>query len=352
MSVRTMLFMVPAALAILGLLTAAGLGNPEPAQAADEPWLTIPGKKGPGAGKKVVLVSGDEEYRSEETIPELARILAHRHGFDCTVLFAIDPADGTIAPNVNNNIPGLEQLADADLAIFLIRWRNLPDAQMKPIIEYVESGRPIIGLRTATHAFGLASKTYGKYTWDSQEPGYEGGFGHQVLGTTWVSHHGAHAKEGTRGIIAPGQEKHPIVRGIAPGSIFGTTDVYGVRLPLPGDSRPVVLGEVTETLQPDSKAVAGEKNNPMMPIAWTKSYPTASGRRARVFTSTMGASQDFAYEGTRRLIVNGVYWALGMEAKIPARSNVDLVAKFEPQPYGVRKNEEWKPGKKPAQLER
>lgn len=343
----------PAALALFSLLLAAGAAEAAQGSArASEPWITIPGGDGPGKGKHVVVISGDEEYRSEETLPELARILAKRHGFTCTVLFAVDPKDGTISPNVNNNIPGLEKLKTADLAIMLIRWRNLPDDQMKHLVDYIESGRPIVGLRTSTHAFKLNSPTYGKYTWDSKTPGYEGGFGYQVLGTTWMNHHGEHAKEGTRGVTAPGQEKNPILRGIEPGSIFGTTDVYGVPQPLPGDSRPLVLGEVTETLEPDSKAVAGPKNAPMMPVAWTKSYRAASGKTARVFTTTMGASQDFAYEGTRRLIVNGVYWALGMEDRIPARSNVDFVGTFKATPFGTKKDEAWKPGVRPSDLAR
>src|SRR4051794_5926721 len=72
--------------------------------AADE-WVTYPGGDGPGKGKHVVFVSGDEEYRSEEGLPQLAKILAKRHGFRCTVLFAVDPKDGTISPNVKDNIP-------------------------------------------------------------------------------------------------------------------------------------------------------------------------------------------------------------------------------------------------------
>src|SRR6266508_4385591 len=84
-----------------------------PVHAAD-PWVVYEGSDGPGKGKHVVLVSGDEEYRSEEALPQLAKILARHHGFKCTVLFAIDPADGTINPNVSN-IPGLEALKTADL---------------------------------------------------------------------------------------------------------------------------------------------------------------------------------------------------------------------------------------------
>src|SRR5947209_11267872 len=86
---------------------------------------------GSGKGRNVVLVSGDDEYRSEEALPQLARILSKRHGFRCTVLFAIDPKTGEINPQVNNNIPGLEALKTADLMVIFTRFRNLPDEQMK-----------------------------------------------------------------------------------------------------------------------------------------------------------------------------------------------------------------------------
>src|SRR5207245_4364627 len=135
------------------------------ARAGEPLWLTYQGGEGPGRGKRIVLVSGDEEYRSEEALPQLGKILAMRHGFKCTVLFAIDPKDGTINPDVNNNIPGLEALDRADLMIIFTRFRDLPDEQMKHVVDYVESGRPIIGLRTATHAFNLkADKAYAKYS--------------------------------------------------------------------------------------------------------------------------------------------------------------------------------------------
>ena len=122
-----------------------------------EDRLIVLGKNGPGRGKRVVLISGDEEYRSEQALPQLARILAEHHGFDCTVLFAVDPADGAINPDRTDNIPGLETLDSADLMILFTRFRDLPDAQMKHIVDYIDSGKPIVALRTATHAFDLKS---------------------------------------------------------------------------------------------------------------------------------------------------------------------------------------------------
>lgn len=280
----------------------------------------------PGSGKHIVLVSGDEEYRSEETLPQLGKILAKHHGFRCTVLFAIDPKDGTINPNVRNNIPGLEKLKDADLLVLFTRLRDLPDEQMKHIVDYVEAGKPIVALRTATHAFDLSSPTYECFSWKSKT--WDGGFGRKILGETWINHHGHHGKEGTRGILAGNQSQSPILRGIHDQEIFGPTDVYGVRLPMPSDCIPLVLGQVTATLDPKSPAVEGKKNNPMMPIAWTR---TING--ARYFTTTMGASQDFENEALRRLVVNSCYWALGMEAKIPDKAVVDLVGDFRPTTF-------------------
>ncbi|MGL4419425.1 MAG: ThuA domain-containing protein [Gemmataceae bacterium] len=307
---------------------------------ADDLWLTIPGSpKQPGSGKKVVLVSGDEEYRSEQTLSQLAQILAKQHGFDCTVLFAIDPKDGSVNPNQVNNIPGLEALENADLLILFTRFRNLPDAQMKFIADYVESGKPVIGLRTSTHAFANPkSEKYAKYHWQSKVPGWEGGFGRTILGETWVAHHGHHGKEGTRGILNPDKANHPILRGIANGDVYGTSDVY-TAMP-PADCNILINGEVTESFAFDAKATAGEKNKPMMPISWTRTV-----NNARIFTTTMGASEDFSYEGTRRMLVNATYWTTGLEQQIPAKSSVKIVGTFKPLPF---KNNGFHKGHKPA----
>ncbi len=312
---------------LLGLTLCANL------RGAEQPFVVYEGKEGPGHGKHVVLVSGDEEYRSEEALPQLAKILSERQGCKCTVLFAVDPASGQIDPNIRTNIPGLAALQDADLLVLFTRFRELPDDQMKYIADYVESGRPIVALRTSTHAFdNKASAKYARYAWQSKE--WEGGFGRQVLGETWINHHGHHGKQSTRGIIAPGMQDNPILRGIKDGDIWGPTDVYGVRLPLPGDSQPLVLGQVLTGMQPGDSPLAGEKNDPMMPVAWTKTFTTPSGKKGRVFTTTMGASQDLLSEGTRRMLVNACLWALGLEDQIPAKSNVDLVGRYEPHPFG------------------
>jgi type 1 glutamine amidotransferase len=304
---------------------------------AAEQWITFAGKDGPGHGKQVVLVSGDEEYRSEEALPQLAKILAERHGFKCTVVFAIDPKTGQIDPNVRDNIPGLAALDSADLMIIATRFRDLPDDQMQHIVKYVESGKPIIGMRTATHAFNIGGdKTYAKYSFNSRE--WPNGFGKQVLGETWVNHHGAHGSQSTRGILATDAKDHPILRGLKDGDIWGPTDVYTVNLPLPGDSQPLVYGQVLQGMKFDDPPLAGPKNDPMMPVAWVKSFETDSGKKARIFTTTMGAATDLAAAGTRRMLVNAAYWCVGLEDKIPAEgTNVELVGEFHPSPFGFNK---------------
>ncbi len=315
---------------------------------ADDAWLTVPGGEGPGKGKRVVLVSGDEEYRSEEALPQLAKILAAHHGFDCTVLFAIDPDTGVIDPANRTNIPGLEHLRDADLMVIATRFRTLPDQQMKEVDDYLRRGGPVVGLRTATHAFDFPKGgTYRHYHWKHGGEEFLEGFGRQVLGETWIAHHGKHGTEGTRGVIAPGAEGHPILRGIVDGDVYGPTDVYRVRLPLPGDSQPLLLGQVLAGLTPDTPPVEGEKNEPLMPIAWTKTYAMAGGPSGRVFTTTMGASNDLPSAGFRRLLVNACYWACGLEAVIPSKADVAIVGGFEPSPF---KMNGFRQGVKPSDL--
>jgi len=291
----------------------------------------------PGNGKHVVLVSGDEEYRSEEMVIQFGRILAKRHGFDCTVLFAIDPENGEINPVVRSNIPHLETLGTADVLIVNLRFRDLPDEQMKHFDDYLKKGKPVLGIRTSTHAFNIPKEnTYARYSFNYSGQGgaveWNQGFGRLVLGETWISHHGQHGTEATRGVIVPEQKENPIVRGCE--DIFGPTDVYTVRLPLPGDSKPLVYGQVLEGMRPTDKPVAGQKNEPMMPIAWTKTYRINGGQKGQVFTSTMGSSQDFESEGLRRLLVNAVYWLAGQEERIPQSANVAIVGTYETLPMG------------------
>ncbi len=308
---------------------------------AAEPWVVYDGFDGPGKGKHIVLVSGDEEYRSEEAFPQLGKILAKHHGFTCTVLFAVDPESGTIDPDNTRNIPGLQTLRSADLMIIATRFRDLPDEQMRYVAEYLDAGKPVIGMRAAVVAFRLRSQTYERFSCNSRT--WRGGFGQQILGQTWISHHGQHGRQSTRGVLVPRAKDHPIVRGCD--DIWGPTDVYTVRNPLPGDSKVLLLGQVLAGMSPTDQPVEGPKNEPMMSMAWTKTYRGADGQIGRVFTTTMGAATDLQSEGLRRLLVNATYWCVGMEGQIPAKANAELVGKFEPLPFGFGR---YKKGVKPS----
>lgn len=301
-----------------------------PSFAAD-PWLTYPANDGPGEGKHIVFIAAEESYRSELSMPLMARILSQQ-GFKCTVLFAIDPQTGNIDPRINNNIPGLEQLQSADLMVAFMRWRELPDDQMKHIVEYTESGRPIIGIRNATHPFRYATRTDSPYTrFDSASKEPEGGWGRMVLGETWVSHYGKNLVESTQCEILNFAGSHPIFRGVQR-SFWIPDDVYGISEKLAGDSEPLLMGQPLAGWTSTDKPVA---DKPAIPIAWTKSYTGSQGKAARVFTTTMGHGDAFRVDDFRRMLVNACYWCLEMEDRIDPQSNVSLIGSYEPGPAGA-----------------
>jgi hypothetical protein len=301
-------------------------------QAEEPQWLEFEGKTGPGVGKHIVLISGDDEYRSEEALPMLAKILATRHGFKCTVLFSLDPNTGEIKPDNHNNIPGMSALDSADMAILSLRFRELPDADMRHFVDFFQAGKPILGMRTSTHAFHYEKNKqspFAKFGFNSGE--WQGGFGQQVLGDTWVSHHGNHGSQSTRGVTNEKHADHPILKGVK--DVWGPTDVYGITH-LGDDAEILLHGQVLEGMKPSDKPVKGAQNEPMMPLFWTREYKTESGKVSKIVCTTMGASLDLESEGLRRMTVNSVYWALGMADKIPDESNVDYVGEYKPTMFG------------------
>lgn len=327
-------------------------------------WLSVSANADMAKNKRIVLITGDEEYRSEEALPMLANILAKQHGFDCTVLFAQDPEHpGIVDPNYLHNIPGLDALEDADLAIIFTRFRELPDEQMDHIQSYLMKGKPVIGIRTATHAFHVKDSTskwlhYGNF-YEGEMEEWSGGFGRLVLGEKWISHHGHHKHQSTRGMFADGP--HPILTGIEDGEIWGSTDVYGIRLPMPGDSKPLLLGQVVNRAgeydesdiffgmkDSDTEAASEKKmrdesvidpNDPMMPIAWTKSYTLPGGKTGQSFASTIGSSSDMLSESIRRMYVNACYHLMGLE--VPAKASVEIVGEYTPTQYSFQTDEYW-----------
>lgn len=289
--------------------------------------LSYKGTSGPGAGKHIVLIAGDHEYRSEESLPMLARMLAKHHGFTCTVLFNIDPATGTIVAGTPSNIPGMDALDTADLAVVFLRFQDLSDEQMKPLDDYLKRGGPVVGMRTATHAFKIpAGKTYAKYSFGHKGEDYPLGFGHQVLGQTWVGHYGRNHQQSTKISIVPDQSQHPILRGVK--------DVWvqaGGYVGKPTSGTVLTMAQPLNGMTPDSPP---SDTQPPMPSEWTRTYTSESGQTGRVFTSLYGTPEDLTNEGYRRLMINGIFWAAGLEDSITADLNVEPVGPFQPNTFG------------------
>ena len=290
--------------------------------------LDLPGKKGPGKGKTIVLVSGDEEYRTEESMPMLAKILSQKHGFDCKVLFAWDSAGKHIDPNNQAGVRGWEHLKSADLMLIGTRFRKPTAEQAKHVTEFLNAGKPIIGIRTSTHAFNGSGKFGDKISY--------GAFGPLVMGEGWVNHHGRHKVEGARGVVEAKNAKHPILNGVK--DVFGPSDVYGIRRLTDKDTI-LLRGAVTASLDPKSKLVEG-KNDPMQPLAWLHPYEAPNGKGGTTFCTTMGASVDLVSEDLRRLLVNASYHLTGL--KVPKNADASYVDPFYPSFYGfIRDKNHW-----------
>jgi hypothetical protein len=310
------------------------------AHAADGPqWLTYPGGDGPGKGKRIVIIAADQEYRSEESMPMLAKILSTHHGFDCTVLFGVND-QGEVDPTMpvypekgkplkEHHIPGLEHLASADLVVFFARLLTLPMPERELIVKYVDSGKPIIALRTGNHAFHapLPYKIDGKQV----------RWGEDVLGGTFLNHHGRWHADSTRGIIVPEQKNHPTLIGVS--DIWGNSDVYRTYKQgssLPTNCTALVMGQPLMGRNHDDPP--NLKLEPL-PVAWVKNWRTSGGKSARVFHSTMGSAHDLQSAGLRRLIVNAAYWGMGMESTITPARSVDIVGTYKPLESGFNYKE-------------
>lgn len=313
-------------------------GNPESAAAtpaASDAWLQYSGDAAiePGRGRRIVLIAGDEEYRSEEALPMLARMLS-THGFEAIVLLSQNPETGEIDPDERSNIPGMHLVDKADLVILQLRFRGLPDADMKHLADYVASGKPLTGIRTSTHAFAYpddSESTYADWSWNR-----DGGFGRSVLGETWVAHHGHHGTEATRGVIETSNADHPVLRGVD--DVFGPTDVYAVR-DLPSDSTILLRGAILEGMSPDDKPVTDQRNAPMHPIAWLRERPMPGGGTQKIFVTTMGTSQDWSSADLRRLLANAVLWQLGEADTIPPKGlSAPIIGHWRPTPFGFGKS--------------
>ncbi len=298
------------------------------------------GTGGPGKGKHIVFLAGDHEYRSEETLPAMARLLAKHHGFKCTVLFSVDRQNGEIKPG-SSWMPGTGALKSADLMVIFLRFQNFPKEQMQPIVDYLDRAGPVVGLRTSTHAFRIPGKSeFARFDFKFSGKEFQGGFGRQVLGETWVGHYGRNHRMSTRLNLVAKAGAHPVLRGVRKPWVY--SGGYWAD-PMP-DSEVLAMAQPLNGMKPDSPVAEDKKP---CPAVWVRSYKNRQGKSGRVFTTTCGASQDILNTGFRRMLVNACFWACGLEEQIVADAKIDLVGSYRPLTF---RNGGHRRGVKPADI--
>ncbi|MBI1370766.1 MAG: hypothetical protein GC162_19190 [Planctomycetes bacterium] len=309
-----------------------------PVRAADP--LVYEGDAGPAKGKHIVFIADDHEYRSEETLPALARILAKRFGCKCTVVFGLDK-DGVIVPGVSN-VPGIEALDDADLMVIFTRFQNWPEDQMNHFVDYLDRAGPVVGLRTATHAFKGIPKgsPYEKYNNGYGGAEYKDGFGRQVLGEKWAGHYGPNHRSSTRLDLVGDQKDHPVLRGVK--DVWVMAGAYFTDPLEP--STILAMAQPLNGMTADSPVDTSKKP---VPGAWVRTYSGKDGKTGRVFTSTYGCSSDITNAGYRRMLVNACLWAMGLDDAIQPDLNIDFVGPYNPTWHNGPKRAA---GVKPADL--
>jgi uncharacterized protein len=278
---------------------------------------------------KIVFIAGDDEYRSEEVLPFLAKLLGKNTPVKASFCYSLDPKDGTINPSNMESISGLDALDSADALVMFSRYRRLPDDQLKKITKFAYSGKPLVGFRTATHAF--------KYDAKHQNAEWNDKFGREVWGQKWITHHGHEKGEYLTAVEpapAEGAEKS-ILQGVSPFKVPSWLyHVEGGGDSLFGDCK--VLARGTSLVSSHERAKRLERYPITQPVAWTK---TVNGK-GRVFFTTLGHPHDFKEESMRKLTVNGMLWALGKP--VPSGgANVTLEQPFDLSAPGVgafRKN--------------
>lgn len=299
-----------------------------------------------GCNKKphIVFVIGDEEYRSEESLPLLATMAKNNLGARVTLCFPLDQ-NGIIDPNRLDHISGLEALATADLMVMFTRFRALPNEELQHIQRYAESGRPIVGFRTSTHAFLFKDeKDSANFYMNNEWP-------MKVFGQKWITHHG-HFEDGNKPLTAvdiiTSENTHPILKGVREFLAYSWLyHVDGEDDQLYGDSRPILTGTALRSTHVEK---GNDDKYPMTnPVAWTKTYTLNSGKTGRVFFTTLGHPYDFREESMRRLALQGIYWALGKENIIPEKGlNADLPYPYNPNNSGF--GLKFKPNQRPPDI--
>jgi hypothetical protein len=266
----------------------------------------------------VVFVTGDDEYSSELSMPMIAAILEKHHGIRTTVLYAVNEKGDR--DRHGNSIPGLEALGDADLAVFYMRFRQLPQDQLDTITRFGEWGRPIIGLRTTSHAFNYPEPPNNH--WNADFPMFY--FGHK-----WISHYGHGNSTMAHVVEEKATADNPILRGVKSPEWLNSW-LYVVNegdVKLPDDCEVLMVGDAVKGTEP-----GGEKFGNRQPLAWSRVVEDfKEDQLQRTFYTSLGHPRDFLKEGPRRLLVNAILWGLGREDSIPPEgANVEIVGEYVP----------------------
>ena len=303
---------------------------------------------------KVVFLTGDEEYRSEESMPMLAKILRRDFGFNVSVGFSLDE-DGSIDPNAATSLTKTEELASADLMVLFLRFRRPDEASFQRILDYLESGKPVVAFRTSTHAFRFTQES--PYAgWGYQDDptfihSFAGGdLTRELLGQKWITHHG-HFSDGYRTLtgvtIDSAAKDHPTLRGMETFEAYSWLyHVEGGGDMVAGDPQFLLNGKSLQS----NKEERGQLNRyPISnPVAWTKTH-NHGFNHARVFMTTLGHPYDFKLPMMRRFALQGILWALSREDLIPASGvKTETAGAYEPNNSGF--GDKYKKGFKPDDL--
>ena len=292
--------------------------------------LVYEGSERLGKGKHIVFLANDREYRSEQTCPLLAKILAKHHGFRCTVLFGLN-AEGEIEAGASN-VPGLAALEDADMLFFFTRFMNLPDEQAGLLVDYFERGGPAVGVRTSTHCFNGQKGKWEKLNFNYRGEDYRGGLGEQVFGNTWdkgrgQSHYGSNHNMGSRITPIATAAGHPILTGVK--QIHAYSGAY--KSQPPSDAQPLLEVQVLSTFDPSDKINTAK---PIVNAGWTRDWyvaPSGAKKNARIVYASFGASEDLLSEDGRRFLANACMWAVTLiKWKGPESRNSGLGSVLRP----------------------
>jgi type 1 glutamine amidotransferase/nicotinamidase-related amidase len=227
---------------------------------------------------QIVFMIGEDEYKTWETLPKFAQVELAWRGLSISIIQQSEKN--------KQEFPGLvEALREADLLLVSTRRRGPPKDQLDAVRAHLAAGKPLIGIRTASHAFAPRGKDAEKASdsWNSFDP--------DVLGGNYTGHHGAGPKATIT--LAAGAENHPILTGVDPARLASNGSLYKVS-PLKPDATVLLTGTTP--------------NDPSEPVAWTRAY---GQKQARIFYTSLGHWDDFENASFRRLLLNAILWAVG-----------------------------------------